>query len=438
MKPPSDLLTAPSVRPPAAEPAACHEPLRIGLLCDRFPDISQTFVTTLAAGLAGAGHDLRILTREEAAPKGPGLEAIRSAGLDGRIARASSAGRFFSSQALALAREQPARTAHLAALWALDQIAPRHVLAVTRMMAAEPGFDVMHCQFATLGLTAMRHRRYGTLRTRALVVHLRGYDITSFVEERGARVYDRLFREADLFVANCGYFRDRAIALGCSPEKVVIVGSPIDTALFSPPARRPSPDGRAVRLAAVGRLVEKKGFVDAIDAVAILASRGYAVRLDILGEGECRAELEARIVRTGLEDRVTLHGAATPSQVMGALHQADLFLAPSVTAASGDADAAVNTAKEAMATGLPIVATHHGGIPELVVPGENGELVPERDPAALADAVGRLIDDPESWPRLGAAGRRKVVAEYDRHHILQRTLDVYRTALARAGERDYE
>jgi colanic acid/amylovoran biosynthesis glycosyltransferase len=160
------------------------------------------------------------------------------------------------------------------------------------------------------------------------------------------------------------------------------------------------------------------------------------VRLDVIGEGGTRADLETRIARHGLGDRVTLHGAATSAQVLAALHRADIALAPSVTASSGDSDGPVNTAKEAMATGLPIIATRHGGIPELVIPGENGDLVPERDPVALAAAIARMIDNWCSWEALGRAGRQKVVTDYGQDSIIAKTLSAYRTSLRNAGAED--
>ncbi len=333
-----------------------------------------------------------------------------------------------------LARERPSKAAHLAGLTLLDQFAPRSLLAVTRMMSVQPAFDVTHCQFGYVGLTAMRHRSYGTLRSRVLAVHLRGSDITRFVCERGGHVYNELFRKAELFIANCHHFRDRAERLGCPPEKLTVIGSPIDTDRFAPPAVRPPHGNRPVRLVAVGRLVEKKGFADAIDAVARLRDTGPDLRLDVHGGGELLGTLEAQIARAGLGDRVALHGVATRNQVIGALHRADIALAPSVRTSTGDEDAPVNTLKEAMATGLPVIATDHGGIPELVKPGENGDLVPERDPEALAASIAAMATRPEDWRRLGDAGRRKVIAEYDRAAVAEKTLAAYRDALSETGE----
>ena len=399
------------------------DPLRIALLVHRFPVVSETFVIRLAADLAEAGHDLRVLAADPDAAPEPTVHAlVHGAGLEARTHRARRGGRVSPRRLLALTRPR------VAALLAAGQAVAPGRLAVTRMMAAQPPLDVVHAQFATLGLLALRHRRYGTLRTRALVVHLRGYDVTRHVRESGRDVYAALFREAQLFVANSEHFRQAAIALGCPAEKAIVIGSPIDTDRFAPPAAREPLEGRPLRLVAVGRLVEKKGFADAIEAVARLRAEGRHVTLEVLGDGPLRAAL-----RRAAGEGVTLRGAADADEVLAALHRADVALAPSVTAADGDQDGPVNTLKEAMATGLPVIGTRHGGIPELVDEA-NGVLVPERDPEALAAAIARLMDAPGDWARLGAAGRRKVVALYDRRSILRATESAYRGALAKTGD----
>lgn len=417
------LALAPALVDAFGEAPDGARPLRVGLLVHRFPVVSETFVIRLLADLVEAGHDARALaTDPDPGPPAPAHPLVAEAGLEARAHRASLAGRLPLARGLGLARS--ARRPAPLLLAAADRLAPRRALAVTRLLAAQPPLDVAHAQFATLGLTALRHQGYGTLRARALVVHLRGHDVTGHVEAQGARIYDALWRGADLLVANSAHFRDRAIALGCPEGKAVVIGSPIDTDRFRPPAARAPFESRPLRLVAVGRLVAKKGFADAVEAVARLRAEGRDVRLDILGDGPLRADLEARA-----GEGVRLLGAASSEAVLRALHAADLALAPSVTAPDGDQDGPVNTLKEAMATGLPVVATRHGGIPELVEHGVSGLLVPERDPEALARAIAQLMDDPGGWPRLGAAGRRKVVALYDRRGILTQTLSAYHRAL---------
>jgi colanic acid/amylovoran biosynthesis glycosyltransferase len=90
-----------------------------------------------------------------------------------------------------------------------------------------------------------------------------------------------------------------------------------------------------------------------------------------------------------------------------------VLLAPSVTAADGDEEGIPNSVKEAMATGLPLVSTNHGGIPELVEDGVSGYLVPQRDIEAMADRLRQLIDHPQAWVAMGLAARARVMAEFD-------------------------
>lgn len=414
-------------------PAPGARALRVGLMVHQFPVVSETFVTTLAEELLQSGHDVRILATDPAVPEGPVHDLVTRSGLDRRVSRASGATPLAPGAAARLARISPVHGARALALLAGALLAPGR-FAVTRMCLAQDPFDVVHAQFGWSGLTAARHRRWGTLRTRALIVHFRGHDITTFVQDHGEDVYADLFREADAFIANSAHFRDRAVALGCPPEKIRVIGSPIDTDYFAPPRTRAPYRDRPLKLLAVGRLVEKKGFADAISAVRILRDGGMEVCLRIIGDGPLRRELEAQRDREGVGAQVAFAGAGSRAEVRAALHAFDILLAPSVRAASGDEDAAVNTLKEAMATGMPVIGTRHGGIPELVVHGENGLLVPERDPAALAEAVTQLAEAPHGWQSLGAAGRDRVVREFGKSVIMDLISDAYNSAISSEGK----
>jgi glycosyltransferase involved in cell wall biosynthesis len=163
----------------------------------------------------------------------------------------------------------------------------------------------------------------------------------------------------------------------------------------------------------VGRLVEKKGFPDLVEACARLKAAGRRLRCEIYGEGPLAAELAAQIARLGLEDTVILAGARSQRELVPIFQQADLFaLAPFVTD-DGDRDGIPNVLVEAMACGLPVVSTAVAGIPELVRPGANGVLVPPRDVAALAEALATLIDAPERREAMGKAARQTVVEGFD-------------------------
>ena len=173
------------------------------------------------------------------------------------------------------------------------------------------------------------------------------------------------------------------------------------------------PSARPARIIAVGRLVEKKGFGDLLEACALLAGRGRDVRCEIVGAGPLEADLRASIERLALEDRATLVGARTQAEVRGLVAGAAVFAAPCVVAEDGNRDGLPTVLIEAMALGTPCVATDVTGIPELVRDGETGLLVGQRDPAALATALDALLDGPDLRVRLAAAARGLVESEFD-------------------------
>lgn len=131
----------------------------------------------------------------------------------------------------------------------------------------------------------------------------------------------------------------------------------------------------------------------------------------------------------GLERVVQLHGPRDSAFVRGLLDRAHLFLLASGEAADGDAEGTPLALMEAQACGIPVVSTHHAGIPEVVLDGRSGLLVPEHDVLALADAVRTLVGDHESWPALGACRRDHVARTFDLTVCTEELLDVYARAL---------
>lgn len=136
------------------------------------------------------------------------------------------------------------------------------------------------------------------------------------------------------------------------------------------------------------------------------------MRYTIVGDGELRSELTA-LTATLEHVEVELLGARSHHDVRDHLRQTDLFLAPSLTAASGDEEGIPVVLMEAMASALPVVSTDHAGIPELVRSGDNGVLVPENDERALVTALSELADDPDRRRQLGEAARRTVRNDFD-------------------------
>jgi glycosyltransferase involved in cell wall biosynthesis len=166
-------------------------------------------------------------------------------------------------------------------------------------------------------------------------------------------------------------------------------------------------------LLAAGRLVKKKGFDVLIDACARLRDQGVAFHCRLVGDGPQRAALARSIRRASLESVVELTRWLPPAELSALFSRATLFVAPSRVVDAGDRDGIPNVVIEAMAAECPVVSTRVSGIPEAVAHEVTGLLVPPDDPAALADAVGRLISDEVRRQTLGAAGRERVKERFD-------------------------
>jgi Glycosyl transferases group 1 len=172
------------------------------------------------------------------------------------------------------------------------------------------------------------------------------------------------------------------------------------------------------RIISVGRLVAFKGFEYLIDACAELARQGLEFTCEIIGDGPLRANLKARIKKLNLSDRVHLPGSLSQAAVLEKLNAADIFALASVTDAQGASDVFPTVIIEAMAAARPVVSTQLAGIPESVVHGETGLLVPPGDTMALAEALSRLIKEPKLRLQYGRVGRARI----ERHFRIEHTV----------------
>jgi glycosyltransferase involved in cell wall biosynthesis len=286
-----------------------------------------------------------------------------------------------------------------------------------RLRAAGP--SLIHAHFATDGLKVLPLARALAL---PLVTSLRGYDVTrsdaallrsgrpSWV--RYALGRKRLQRQGRLFLAVSDALRRRAIARGFPEERTLTHYNGVDLARFRP-GEAPGEPGLVLH---VGRLVEKKG-----TAVLIAAMAGLeGARLVVIGDGPLRGALERQV-----GPAVQFLGALPPDQVARWMRRASVLAAPSLTAADGDAEGLPNVVVEAAASGLPVVATHHSGIPEAVEDGKSGFLVAEGEVAALAERLGDLLGSETLRREMGAAARRLAEEKFDRARLSERLEQIY-------------
>src|SRR5438046_6653584 len=204
---------------------------------------------------------------------------------------------------------------------------------------------------------------------------------------------------------NCDYLKR---TYGDAAARVKRVYNGLDLELFP----HASPAERAPWIVTVGRLVEKKGFADLVEACALLKSRGAPFRCDIIGAGPLEPTLAALILERQLQDHVHLVGPRPRSEVVALVRGAAVFAAPCVVAADGDRDGLPTVLVEAMALGTPCVSTDVTGIPELLAD-DCGIVVPQHDPANLAAALERLLSDSVLRVRLATRARQRVEADFD-------------------------
>jgi colanic acid/amylovoran biosynthesis glycosyltransferase len=289
-------------------------------------------------------------------------------------------------------------------------------------LAPRAAYDVVYCHYGWNGLYASMLEQAGLLGGR-LVTAFHGADLSWHLATSGADVYRPLFRSGDLFLPISEHWKEKLVEIGCPAERIRVHHMGIDCDRLAFLERRLEP-GRPVRLITIGRLVEKKGIEHGIRAVARLVERHHDVRYDIIGDGPLAHRLGRLVGELQLGDRVTLVGSRDQDDVRAALERAHVALAPSVTSRDGDQEGIPVALMEAMACGLPVVASLHSGIPELVEDGVSGRLVPEGDDQALADALEQLLRHPETWPAIGRAGRRRVEEGYDIEALNDRLVEI--------------
>src|SRR5438034_6166900 len=232
---------------------------------------------------------------------------------------------------------------------------------------------------------------------------------------------DELLREicaaAEFVAAETDYSR-HLLCQRCPDcaTKICRVYNGIDLELFPNPL--PSTPNTMPRILSVGRLVAFKGFEHLIDACAELARRGLDFTCEIIGDGPLRDDLQTKIDMLTLSPRVNLLGSLSQGAVLEKLQATDIFALASVMDRQGASDIFPTVIIEAMAAARPVVSTRLAGIPESIVHGETGLLVPPGDTMALAQALEQLIQNPELQARYGRAGRARVEQHFRIEHTV--------------------
>lgn len=414
--------------------------MRIAFFVSGFPCISETFIVNQITGLIDRGHDVDIYADE----------IHGHARLPDDLHRYHLLDRTYCRHAVQPARrwQRLVKRVFLAAknVWRYPGVVFRSLNVFTYGIRAitldvldralffigRPSYDIVHCHFGQNGIDAAILIDLGLLKGK-LVTTFHGYDIREGIARMG-RVYDLLIKHCDAVHSISQYNRKHLEAFGFDRNRIIHHPMGIDLKRFQPPQNPGMAE--TVTILTVARLVREKGFQLAFQALADVRTRrsGTPIRYRIIGEGGFAGSLQSLMRELGLEDVVEFLGAQDQTMVATTLSHADLFLLPSL------AEAMPVSIMEAMACALPVVATDVGSVAELVRDGQTGRLVPPADSRALADALIKLLDERESWPRLGQAGRAIVTEKYNLDILNDYLVEHYRLLLAAScshRERDH-
>lgn len=219
----------------------------------------------------------------------------------------------------------------------------------------------------------------------------------------------QLAKHGDMFICVSEYIRKRVIDLGFPEERTRVHYMGIDTQAIQP--RDPAMETRT--LLHVARLVEKKGTEYLIRAFAEVALKMPDVELVIIGDGPLKNKLSNLSESIGLGKRIRFLGAQSHEVVLQWMQKAAALLLPSVTAETGDAEGLGMVLLEAAATGVPVIGSFHGGIPEAIIDGQTGYLVPERDIHVLAEHISELLENDNKRIMMGKNARILMEERFD-------------------------
>ena len=391
-----------SVVPDAPEHAAGGDQLRLTVLVDHYPALSETFVVNEIHSLHDLGHDVHVEAAGWARDRASDRDDVPVACLDddGIARRLADLGWLVVSHPVGVWSDLRERRR-----WRREEaVRPWRVLAPMVRRVARRDTEHLHAHFAAgVALDAIR---VGKLLGIPYSVTAHAYDIY----RSPANLEEKLARAA-FSTGECEYsVRDLRTRAGAGhADRVHVVTMGVDHERFR---RRTSyPGGR--RVLAVGRLVEKKGFRHLLDAAALLARDASLDRLAIVGDGPLRDSLRAQATELGLDDVVEWLGARDAAGVREELERADVLAVSAVLVADGDRDVLPLIVGEALAMEVPVVASDMVGLPEVVKP-PWGRLVAPGDPAALADTLGDVLALPAAERvAMGRAGRDFVVRTRD-------------------------
>lgn len=282
-------------------------------------------------------------------------------------------------------------------------------------------YDIIHCHFGPNGEWGILLKRLGV--KGKIITSFYGYDASAYIDDDNIGIYKNLFNYGDIFIVICNYIKNKLIKLECNENKIIKHPLGVDIEKFN--FKKIQKSNNNINILTIARLVEKKGIEYSIKAVAKVIKKYPNLKYIIVGDGPLKDQLLCLISELGINEQVKILGWKAQNEIIELFKKSHIFVLASITAQNGDQEGTPTVLLEAQATGLPIISTFHSGIPEIVLDGQSGFLVPERDVDAMAGRLEYLIEHTEIWTEMGRAGRKFVEENFDIKKLNKQLVEIY-------------
>ncbi|MBQ9638048.1 MAG: glycosyltransferase [Bacteroidales bacterium] len=399
--------------------------MKIAVITDNFPRVSELFIATQVVGLIERGHEVDIYaTGRSSEPMHPLLEQHR----------------LLERTMFCPPCDSPWRLLRLLLRFGLHHPAALLPTLHAAMQSKREGghfdrrpfwlglslptrhYDVLHVHFGYNAPPIATLRRWGLLRKPRFVVTFHGCDFMPRIARPDQ--YNLLFQKADVLIHVTRFAVEQASRMGFPEEKMCIVPCGLNPALEQPLQRTPNAD-RPLRIAYVGRLVDLKKPLTFIEIIANLRQRDVICTATMIGDGPLMEACRTRVAERGVDSVITLAGACTSDRVQALLSESDLFLFPGGHDADGRAENQGCVAQEAQAMGLPVICTTAGGTHESVRNGHTGYVLDEGDTEGMVEIIIQLNSQRTVLTMMGHNAHRHAIELYSNRRIIPLLEQVY-------------
>lgn len=409
---------------------AKQDKLKVAIVVNNFPSLSETFVALQVAELAQQGHEISIYNLGNVGDKNwlpAGTENIFYNQVKIENFNETSKKHSIKYIVTSLLKLNLIQTLKII-LFGKFKLGRNLALREMSFLSPLAQYNIVHFQFATLADKYFFYDELGLWKAKAkYVCSIRGFDVTKREFENKIK-WPKLFEKCTVFLPVCEYLQNKLLSKNTSALSY-IVPSPVNIEKFPQARECNKEDNKKLKFVSVGRLVEKKGIEIAIKAIYKIKNSELNFHYYIIGDGELKEHLEKLVSNLNLHEYVFFKGALPSQDTILEMESASLMLVPSMTAKDGDSEGIPNVIKEAMLLNIPVVTTDHSGIPELVKDKHTGFIGKQGDVDSFYEAILQAINMQAIWPELQNNAYNYVKENYSPLATTMKLLDSYRVAL---------